>query len=729
MRVSSVSFFSLLLVLPAVLSTAAAANLTGKVTDQQGRPLAGLHVRLSRPPETRDLVTDDTGGYTFENLADGVYTVSLRELGFEQQATTVEVKSGRDVRQDFVVRWELLEQRVVVTATRAEAPASLLGNSVTVISEDEIRESHAWGLSDLLRTVPGFQVLQTGAPGGVTSLYVRGGESDYTKVLLDGIPLNQPGGYFDFSSLSTANTERIEVVRGPQSALYGSDAIAGVVQIFTKDPEESTGRPQFELSMEAGNYGQVSAASGLRGRQGGFRYSVFVDHRETDNVVPNNYFRATSVSALVGVDLPADSSLTVVGRSERSRNGAPGPTLFGPPDLEEYGLIRDTVFGASYRQRVSEAVSHRLTISQSQVYQFSADPLDSGMFYPSYKGTVAAYPSFDYPYSYLNSTRRRTLGYQADIQAGPHSLASGVDYERESGTIGDMRASRRDLGVFAQDSFPISTAIFLNAGLRVEQNQSFGTALTPRFSAAWLLRSGRPGAFWGMTRAKLNLAIGIKEPNLIESFSSNPYYRGNPDLKPERTRSAEVGVEQGLLEDKLRVESNAFYNYFLNQIDLITDYQTYEGSYLNIGRSQAWGLEEIVEYRPHQPFHLLAGYTLLRTRVLESATPYHPVLRQGSRLLRRPTHSGFVSAGWYAGRWSLSARANFVGARTDNDFYGLGLLQLDGYSRVDVSGAVKLHRQVELYGVVNNLLDSAYSEALGYPALKINGRAGLRFVF
>jgi outer membrane receptor protein involved in Fe transport len=227
----------------------------------------------------------------------------VRELGFEQQTRDIRVVSGTDVRHDLVVRLELLEQRVVVTATRNEAPASLLGNSVTVVGADEIRESHAWGLSDVLRHVPGLHVLQTGAPGGIAALYVRG-RSDYAKVLLDGIPLNQPGGYFDFASLSPANIDRIEVVRGPQSALYGSDAIAGVVQIFTRDPEEPTGRPEFELSLEAGNYSQFSAASGVHGRHNGFHYSALVNHRETDNAVPNNYFRGNSVSAMVrSIDL------------------------------------------------------------------------------------------------------------------------------------------------------------------------------------------------------------------------------------------------------------------------------------------------------------------------------------------------------------------------------------------------------------------------------------------
>ena len=180
----------------------------------------------------------------------------------------------------------------------------------------------------------------------------------------------------------------------------------------------------------------------------------------------------------------------------------------------------------------------------------------------------------------------------------------------------------------------------------------------------------------------------------------------------------------------MRIEVNGFYNYFRNQIDLLTtDFNTYDGSYFNIGRSQAWGIEHIVELRPDQAWRVSGGYTYLNSRILESAAPFHPVLRAGSRLLRRPTHSGFLTAGWYRSRWSVGARGVFVGNRSDNDFYGLNLLSVGGYSRVDLNGSVRISKQTEFYAVIQNLLNSRYSEALGYPALKLNFRSGVRVRF
>jgi vitamin B12 transporter len=709
-------------------SSVLAASLSGKVQDEQGKALVGIHLQLEGQGHSITETSDESGGYRFDGLPGGSYTLFVRELGFESRSEEVTVGGSGNVTHDVVLKLELLKQTVVVTATRSEVSTSLLGNSVTVIPEDEIRPAET--LSDALRTVTGVHLLQTGAPGSLTSLYVRGGESDYTKVLLDGIPLNQPGGYSDLSNLTTADIERIEVVRGPQSALYGSDAIAGVVQIFTRKPDEETSRPHAELTLETGSYSQLRSSGGIHGHRDRFSYSGLFSHWQTDNAVPNSFLNNNSFSSTAGIELGEKASLTLLSRGEYGRAGVPGPTLFGPPDLDESYRKRNSVFGATFSQRLTPSAGQRITYSQAQINELSEDLLDSGSFVPSYRGQTAPYPSFDYLYSFLNATRRQDASYQADFTASSHVLTTGLEYENERGTIDDVRASRTNYGYYLQDQFVTNRRVSLTGGVRVDHNGSFGFAATPRFSLAWLLRPGREGGFWGMTRPKFNFGLGIKEPSLLESYGTNPYYRGNPGLKPERTRSLETGIEQRLAGNRVRVEVNGFYNYFRNQIDLLTtDYNTYAGSYFNIGRSQAWGIEHVVELRPDQPWRISGGYTYLNSRILESAAPLHPVLRAGSRLLRRPTHSGFVTAGWYGTRWSVGTRAIFVGSRSDNDFYGLNLLQVDGYSCVDVNSSVRISKQAEFFAVIQNLLNQEYSEALGYPALKLNFRSGVRFRF
>ncbi|MFB3905469.1 MAG: TonB-dependent receptor domain-containing protein [Acidobacteriota bacterium] len=711
-----------------LISPVLAGSLSGKVRDEQGKPLVGIHLQLQGQGRTLSGTTDESGGYQFEDLPGGSYRLFVRELGFESRSDDVAVETSGELTHDLILRLELLKQTVVVTATRNEASASLLGNSVTVISEDEIEAAQT--LSEVLRSVAGVHLLQTGAPGSVTSLYVRGGESDYSKVLLDGIPLNQPGGYAELSNLTTAGIERIEVVRGPQSALYGSDAITGVVQMFTRKPDEEVNRPQLELSLETGSYSQLGASGGVHGRQNRFSYSGLFSHWETDNAVPNSFLNDNSFSSTLGVELSETASLTLLGRGDYGRAGVPGAVLFGPPDLEESYRKRNSVFGAAFNQRLTSSATHRLSYSQAQINELSEDLVDSGSFTPSYRGRTAGFPSFDYLYSFLNATRRQVAGYQADFTAFSHILTAGLEYEDERGTVGDVRASRRNYGTYIQDQLVAGRRLSLTGGVRLDHNGSFGFAATPRFSLAWLLRAGREAGFWGMTRPKFNFGLGIKEPSLLESFSTNPYYRGNPDLKPERTRSLETGIEQRLAGNRVRFELNGFYNYFRNQIDLLTtDFNTFEASYFNIGRSQAWGIEQLIELRPEQPWRLSGGYTYLNTRILESAAPFHSVLRAGSRLLRRPTHSGFLTGGWYRPGWSLAARAVFVGNRTDNDFYGLNLREVEGYSRVDVNGSIRISRRAEFYAVIHNLLNAEYSEALGYPALKLNFRSGLRFRF
>jgi vitamin B12 transporter len=233
-----------------------------------------------------------------------------------------------------------------------------------------------------------------------------------------------------------------------------------------------------------------------------------------------------------------------------------------------------------------------------------------------------------------------------------------------------------------------------------------------------------------MTRSKFNLGFGIKEPNLVESFSSNPYFRGNPDLKPERTSGVEVGVEQRLWDDRVKAEVSFFYDRIHNQIELqTTDFQTYEAAYFNLGESRVWGVEHQVRLLRQGPLELSCSYTYLNSRILKSYAPFNPVLREGRPLLRRPSHSGSISAGWRTKRWNVSSTLDMVGRRGDLEYFGLGLDQVAGYASWEAAGAVVLSPHVELYVLARNLLNRRYSETIGYAALKFNTRTGLRFSF
>ncbi|MDA2934385.1 TonB-dependent receptor, partial [Acidobacteria bacterium AH-259-D05] len=230
-------------------------SIAGTLADPKGKAVSS--VRLFLLKDGRPLansLTDENGHYSFPDLAPGTYIILMRELGFEQERIEVRLEPDQALQRNLLLEFELLEEQVIVTATRTETPTSLLGNSVTIITAEEIEAQKATNVEEVLRNVPTLNVAQVGGRGSITSVFLRGGESDYTKVFLDGIPLNQPGGAINLSNLSTANVDRIEIVRGPQSALYGSDAISGVIQIFTKKGTSETATPQFDIFFEGGTY-------------------------------------------------------------------------------------------------------------------------------------------------------------------------------------------------------------------------------------------------------------------------------------------------------------------------------------------------------------------------------------------------------------------------------------------------------------------------------------------
>ncbi len=306
-------------------------------------------------------------------------------------------------------------------------------------------------------------------------------------------------------------------------------------------------------------------------------------------------------------------------------------------------------------------------------------PGDSGSFTSQYDGRTAPFASYDYPFRTLNQTRRQRLGYQTDLALGrSHLLTTGVEYERESGVVGDpdsapLQAVRNNSGVFVQDQWSAASKAFVTAGVRLEHNASFGVYAAPRLSAAVHLRQGTARAFWGLTKLKGSFGLGIKEPTLVESFSNSPFFRGNPDLRPEKSVSFDAGIEQYLAGGRGVLEFTWFENRFRNQIGFaITDYQSFEGSFFNIGRSEARGIEAGLRLPLSDSVELGASHTFLHSKVLESTVDSDPAFAAGQPLFRRPRHSGRVDLCWKPARWTFAASALVVGSRVDSDFSGLG---------------------------------------------------------
>ncbi len=709
-------------------------RITGKIIDQTGAsiPRASILVTDENGKQAASSSTNSMGEFALE-LSEGNYLLTATLAGFQPlREYKLHAVPGEP---PILLKLEVptIEQQIVVTATRTEVPLPQVGAAVTVISGLQLAREGIGTLADALRRVPGANLVSSGGAGAVASLFMRGGESKYTKVLIDGIPVNEPGGNYNFANMSATDIDRIEIVRGSQSALFGSDAIAGVIQIFTRRGESEGLSPEPRFLIEGGSFASYRYAGGISGRSRKLDYAAAFSRSDTDNNVQNGSFNEETVSGNLGIAFSPKLDIRAVFRSEAGRAGVPGQWAFQRPDPEEYYRHRDLAGGLTLTHRPTSSWSQKVTYSVSDSKQFSADPTDSGMTIPSYDGITAPYPSYDFVFQTLNRTRRQKAGYQSDLALpGTNLLTAGFDFERETGVIGDpaylpLRAARNNFGGYIQDQWAAGNRFFATAGVRLEENDSFGFFAAPRFSAAFHVHQPTATGFWGLTKIKGNYGLGIKEPTLIESYSQSPYFRGNPLLKPEKSVSFDFGVEQEAWGGRSRIEITYFANRFRDQIGFVTtNYQTYEGTFFNLGKSRARGVEGVIRQVLGRGFDLAGSYTYLDSKILESANDFNPVFATGQPLLRRPRHSGYLDLRWRAGRWTLGSTTLLVGPRLDSDFAGLGITHSPGYGVVNLYLNCRLVGGLSWFAAGNNVLDKNYMEVLGYPALRASFRIGIR---
>jgi vitamin B12 transporter len=709
-------------------------SVSGIVIDPTGAflPRASVEIRKSDGKVVGTAMTNPGGQFAFD-LPPGNYRLNAVLAGLSPA-------NGRELAVEpgmrpitVVLQVPPIEQQIIVTATRTDAPVTQLANSTAVISGEEISREGYSNVADALRRVAGLTVTESGGAGQVASLFMRGGESKYTKVLIDGIPVNEPGGAFNFANLSTTGIERIEVVRGPQSALFGSDAIAGVVQIFTHRGTSEGLSPAPIALIEGGTFSTFRYGGGIQGKNRRMDYAALFSRMDTDNEVPNSSFNEATVTGNLGFHLSRKSELRAVFRSETGRAGVPGQSAFHRPDLDQYYRHRDLAGGITFTHATSARWSQKLSYTAADSHQFSANPIDSGSYVSSYEGHTAPFTSYDYTYQTLNQTRRQKIDYQSDITLPfGHFLTAGTEVERQTGTIGDpswapLEARRTNYGAYVQDQWAFRNRLFASGGIRLEHNQSFGFFPAPRLGLAFHLHQSAAGSPWGLTKLTGSFGLGIKEPSLVESFSDSPYFRGNPNLRPEKSAGYDFGLEQHLGGGVF--QAVFFATHYRDQIGyIVTDYTTYFGTFINLGKARARGLE-LSSRQQFGAWELIAEYTFLDSEILESASS-DPIYARGQGLLRRPRHSGSLELRWKpVPRLLLGATGILVGERVDSDFSGLGLTRNPGYGTLNFLAEYRLGGTVSLFASVRNARNRQYMEVLGYPALRAHFRIGLRFGF
>jgi vitamin B12 transporter len=700
--------------------------LAGTVRTVEGTPVPSLVLVVAGPDVVRTVITGPEGRYHAAALPPGSYRVAVRARGFVLAGTAEAAVGAALTSLDLTLAPAPVREHVVVAATRDEAALSTVGVSATVLDSDRIAQREAPSVLALLEEVPGVTVARNGGLGLQGSMFVRGGESNFVRILVDGVPVNEPGGEYNVGPQIPLELERIEVVRGAASSLYGTDALAGVLHLVTR---RSPSAPTWRAEGQGGSLGWGRGEAGTAGRSGRFDWNLGAVHLRTDNEEPNSAFGQTAGAATLGLEAGPRTSLRLTLRGEDTEAGTPGATAFGRPDLDAR-FERQMAIGGLHLRHIRGRMSHEARVGYTLQAWASLNPLDSGSFVPRSGEVVApfAFSDFPDPLGFQQDTRRLSAGYQAEAQVrGRHLLTLGAEVERESGAVGSrteplLSPTRTNAGMYVQDRLVLGRRVFVTVGGRLEHNDSFGTRAVPRVAAAWRLRED------GRTTLRASGGAGIKEPTFFESFGVSFFSKGNPDLRPERSVTFDAGIEQRLLSDRVRLDAAVFHHDYRDQINFqVVDPATFEGTFVNLGRTRARGLEMAAEVAPRADVRLWAHYTFMDGEVLESGNAFNPVYAEGRSLLRRPRHQGSLSVQLGGERASAGGTLVRMGRRADSDFLGLGLTENAGFTRLDLRLRARIVPRLEAIVVAENVLNERYQEVLGYPALGRSVRAGLRF--
>jgi vitamin B12 transporter len=593
---------------------------------------------------------------------------------------------------------------VVVTATMVATPLEQLGATVTVVTGDEITQYNYDRLEDVFRQVPGVQVQATGSPGKATSLSIRGGGSQRSIVLIDGLRTASPTlGSTDIAEFTIDSIDRIEIVRGPQSTLYGADAITGVVNIITK---KGQGAPSASVWVEGGNYNTFREQVNVQGAFGGFNFNVTGSQFNTGGNLPHDDSGQSAVSGRIGYDFPWKGELSLTGRYSYLNLELPifsaPPTVFDPNATNQ---LETGLYNVKYTQPIFDWWN--VTASVGQYFNNS-----------NFRDTPP-------PGDFTTISKVNTSRIQGDVLSTftiPkwNTLSLGWEYRSESGTnntTGSFPTTFTDtlntLAFFGQDELSLFDRLFLGGGLRWEDNNQFGTSLTGRASAALVIKE---------TGSKLRYAWGqgFRAPTINDLFFPGGF--ANPDLKPERSTSWEIGADQRLWRDRIRFGATYFNQNFSDLIQFVFDPTTFLFIPENVGRAQIRGVEAYASFDPFDWIGFYVNYTYLDAKDLDT----NQELR---RVPRNAVNTGVTVTPF--SRLTLFMQANVVSSQLESDFVGRN----PGYFRIDTGGTFVLLGQsgrlnrLELTLRIQNLTNQSYTEVLGFPAPGINALAGLRAYF
>jgi vitamin B12 transporter len=596
---------------------------------------------------------------------------------------------------------EMEAEPIVVSATRFDIPLELSPASVSVINSEDFEQKQIERVSDALREVPGLSVVQTGTAGQLTSVFTRGLRSEHTQVLFDGIPINQGlQGAFNFADLTIDDIDRIEIVRGPQSTLYGPRALAGVIQIFTK---QGTGTPGAMVAAEGGSYDTFREWGQSDGKIGDFDYSVGASRLDTDNARPNNNYR--NIAAITDVGWSPNEQLRIGSLFTYSLSDTGNPnTIFDPRPIDHF-LTERWLIGPHIDWKAADWWEHKFIFSYDHERQLN-DPNQDGFVGPTralFERTQIDYQNGLRPTSWLTLT---SGFFYSRVNAGQERPFVLQIFGPQPTFVSDYT---EEIAGFLQASLtPIENLIFV-AGGRFDHFNQFGGVWTYRVAGSYKIDRTN-------TTLHSSVATGFSPPS-----SQDKIFGNNFGLKPERDLGWDIGVRQELWENRVAVGLTYFHNDLSNAIGSNGLFQT-----LNLGAAETQGLEAELRAQPIANLVFTASYTYLEA---ENTSSKDITQLQGARLPRRPCNELYASVSylWWK-KLRTVVEAKFINAREELNFGGPNF-DIEDYSFVNIAAEYEVNPHLSVFGRVDNLGNEHYSEVFGFPALGRAAYGGVKVRF
>lgn len=590
-------------------------------------------------------------------------------------------------------------EEIVVTASKTEELLKNTSSSVTVITEEDIKEQKANTVLEVLRNVVGLDIVQSGGQGKTTSVFIRGGNSGHTLVLIDGVQVNSPTlGSYSFADLTTDNIERIEIVKGAQSTLYGSDAVTGVINIITKKGE---GKLKSTVSVEAGSYSTHKETASLSGSNDKINYSLCISNYDTEGISAANEkdgnteadgYKNITLSARLGFTLPKSATIDLFLRYTDAESELDN---LGSDDLNYVQDTQSLIASVNYNQMIIEQWAHSLKLSLTDENLKYEDPDTS--WNNSTIETQIRNVDWQHNFYLFEETNTLTLGLEYEEQEGENEGVFDESIDNKAGYLQNQISL-------------LDETLFMTGGIRTDDHSKFGSDTNYKLSFAYLLKEKG-------TKIRSSWGTAFKAPTLNDLFYQDSYgNRGNPDLKPEESKSYDVGLEQNLWKDKISIGISYFYNEFDNLIEWI-EYDTwaYEPRNVDQAETKGWELETVIELLKN--LELGANYTYTQSK--DKST--------GNELVRRPENKVNITTNYLAfDKLNLNLGLNYVGDRWNDED---NTEKMDSYNTVDIATSYDITKQFQIFGRIENLFDEEYEEVKGYGTPGISYYGGIKAIF